>query len=436
MSPSGTYAPASELAASTSANWLVAAVILVLFVASAIVGAERKDVTQGFDEVAHVSYVAHIQHSGDYWPALPRIHMLDPQTFRFTAEADYMAHPPIFYDLLAALGPRLEGHPDAVVAHRLIDVGLAAIGLAAFLGLGLAAHFTRYEFYAYAVPIACIPVLAPIAGAVSNDNLALLGGGLATLGAFQLVATGRKNWLAFALAGMIVAGWAKLTGLILVGGVAGGVVAYMLWRRRMAWSWAFAAAFAGALAAAPYVFYVIHYGGPVPTTPGFLAFVHDEVRDLGWGALPRRSLPSYLVWYVGQFFTSWMPTLAARSAFQYAMLAIPAAALACAAAGLALSLRRLWRRQETALDVIVIAGALAFPVNFALQIGYTYHFYAATGWLSGPYLRFYTVLAAIVPLAGLSLLTAIEQPRWRGALLTFLIAGPILFDLLGAPLAV
>jgi hypothetical protein len=434
MASISTYAPARALNGAGTGNLFVAAIILVLFVASAIVSAERKDVTQGFDEVAHVSYVAHIQHSGGYWPALPSIHMLDPHTFRFTGEADYMAHPPIFYDLLAALGPPLEGDPRAVVAHRLIDVGLATIGLAAFLGVGLAARFSRYEFYAYTVPVACIPVLAPVAGAVSNDNLALLGGGLATLGAWQLLATGRKAWLALALAGVIAAGWAKLTGLILVGGMVGGVIAYMIWRKHMRWSWTIAAASSFALAAAPYVIYLFQYhSGPVPTTPGFLAFVQNELRDLGWGALPRRSFPSYFVWYVGQFFASWMPTLAERNFFQYAMLAIPFTALICAAAGLVLSLRRLWRRQETALDVIVICGAVAFPVNFALQIAYTYHFYAATGWLSGPYLRFYTVLAAVVPLAGLSLLAAVESPRWRSALLAFLIAGPILFEMLGGP---
>lgn len=431
----GTYAPASKMKTSATGNQLAAAVILLLFVLSAIANAERKDVTRGFDEVAHVSYVAHIQETGDPWPDLRTMRMLDPHTFHFTGEANYMAHPPIFYALLAALGPRLLGHPQAVVAHRLIDVGLAAIGLAGFLALGLAAHFPRYQFYAYAVPIACIPVLAPVAGAVSNDDLALLGGGIATLGAWQLLATGRAVWLAAALAGVIAAGWAKLTGLILVGGMVGAVLAYMLWRRHMRWSWALAGAFGLALAAAPYVIYLLQYrSGPVPTTPGFLAFVQNELRDLGWGALPRRSFPSYFFWYVGEFFASWMPTLADRTPFQYAMLAIPLATLGCAAAGLALSLQRLRRHQETALDVLVICGALAFPVNFALQIGYTYHFYAATGWLSGPYLRFYTVLAAIVPLACLSLLAAIRSPRWRGTLLGFLIAGPILFEVLGAPL--
>ena len=50
------------------------------------------------------------------------------------------------------------------------------------------------------------------------------------------------------------------------------------------------------------------------------------------------------------------------------------------------------------------------------------------------YPRYYLPLAAIVPLACLSLLGAIESLRWRNALLGFLIAGPIVFRLFGAPL--
>ena len=64
--------------------------------------------------------------------------------------------------------------------------------------------------------------------------------------------------------------------------------------------------------------------------------------------------------------------------------------------------------------------------------GYADHL--ATGWLEGAYPRYYLPLIAIVPLAGLSLLAAIESPRWRSALLGFLIAGPMVFELLGAPL--
>jgi hypothetical protein len=39
-----------------------------------------------------------------------------------------------------------------------------------------------------------------------------------------------------------------------------------------------------------------------------------------------------------------------------------------------------------------------------------------------------------VPLACLVALTGVRDPRRRGALLVFLIAGPMLFRILGAPL--
>jgi len=36
-----------------------------------------------------------------------------------------------------------------------------------------------------------------------------------------------------------------------------------------------------------------------------------------------------------------------------------------------------------------------------------------------------------VPLSGLSLLAAIQAPRWRVALFAFLVAGPMVFDIFG-----
>src|SRR5271155_2950088 len=444
MSSTGTYAPSGASTAPATATPLIAAAILGLFVLAAVLSAARKDVTQGFDEVAHTSYVAQIQHTGEAWPAFNSLRLLDPQTFHFTDAANYLNHPPIFYGLLAAIGPDLEGHPQALLAHRLIDIVLAAVGFAALLGLGLAARFSRYEFYAFAVPLACIPVLAPLAGAVNNDNLAFLGGAVATLGAWQLAAnplpaqrvragreTGREIWLAVALAGVVAAAWAKLTGLVLAGGMVSAVIAYLLWRQRLRWSWTIAAAFA--LAAAPYVVYLIQYGSPAPDTPAQIAFIEDGARTVGWADLPRKSFPAFFVHFVVAFVIDWMPALGARSTLNYAMLAIPAAALGGALAGVALSLRRLWQRRETALDVVVIAGALALAVTFALHVRYSYGHHLATGWLMEAYPRYYLPLAAIVPLAGLSLLAAIEMPRWRAGLLTFLIAGPIVFRLFGAP---
>jgi hypothetical protein len=157
-------------------------------------------------------------------------------------------------------------------------------------------------------------------------------------------------------------------------------------------------------------------------------------RAAGWIDLPRKSFPVYAASFIAAFVADWMPVLGARSAFNYAMLAIPAAALACALAGFALSLRRLWRRQETPLDVVVIAGTLALAATLAIHIGYSYSRHLATGWMLDAYPRYYLPLAAIVPLAGLSFVAAIGEPRWRAALLAFLIAGPVLFRIFGAPL--
>src|SRR5580704_14341850 len=107
MSSIGSRAQASprEHAAQAGGGVLVCAIIVGFFVLAAAFSATRKDITQGFDEVAHVSYVAHLQHTGAAWPALEQMRMLDPTTFRFTEEPTYLIHQPAFYALLAWLGP-------------------------------------------------------------------------------------------------------------------------------------------------------------------------------------------------------------------------------------------------------------------------------------------------------------------------------------------
>ena len=321
-----------------------------------------------------------------------------------------------------------------MLTFRLIDVAISALGVAALLGLGLAAGFTRQEFYAYAIPIACIPILAPLAGAINNDDLAFFGGAIAMLGIWQLVATDRGGWLALALVGVIVAAWAKLTGLALTGAMVSAVIAYLIWRRRWHWSWTIGVAFAFLIAAAPYIVLTLQYGSPAPDTPAQVAMLKHDARVLGLADLPRKSFLAYLGYFIVAFIAEWMPSFGPRGIFNYAMLVIPVTALMCAWRGLLLSLRRLWRRQETALDVVVIAGAAALALTFALHVRHSYADHLATGWLMEAYPRYYLPLAAIVPLAGLSLAGAVRSPRWRFGLLAFLIAGPIVFRLLGAPL--
>jgi len=77
----------------------------------------------------------------------------------------------------------------------------------------------------------------------------------------------------------------------------------------------------------------------------------------------------------------------------------------------------------------VVAGATALAVTLALHVGYSYGYsgHFSTGWIANAYPRYYLPIAAIVPLAGLSLLAAIGDSRWRVTLLIFLVGGPMLF---------
>jgi hypothetical protein len=436
FAPNKSDAPShdQESAAAANMNWRVCVIVLLLFIVAAALSAVRKDVTQGFDEVAHASYVAHLQHSGEAWPAFEDMRMLDPSSFRFASAANYLNHPSPYYLLLGRLGPNLEGHPEAILVHRLFNVVLAAIGLLALMAVGLVARLPRLAFYAYVAPLACIPVLASLAGAVNNDNAALAGGGIATLAAFQLLVTGSRAWLLAALCGVVIASWAKFTGLLLAGGLVAGVLLWLLWRGRVQRGWIVPIVICALLASAPYVALFAQYGSPTPRTPGLVAMIKTDALAVGWDSAERLTPSAFAAHFVAEFVFEWMPALKPRSALNYAALAIPITAALCALAGILVAVRRIADGKAGPLDIVIVSGALAFAGTFVIHGIFSYRLHTEFGWLTTAYPRYYLPLAAVVPLAGLALLGAIEQTRVRALLLAFLIAGPVVFRLFGAPL--
>jgi len=413
---------------------IVIAVILGLFVLSATVNAIRRDATRNFDEVAQLSYVAHLQHTGEWWPRLDELRLIDPNTFRFTKVPSSLNHPPMFYWLLARLGPTLENHPGAVTLHRFINVGIAALGLAILLAIPAAAGLTRLDMYAYCIPLAAIPVLSPLAGSVNNDNLAFAGGAIATLAAWRLVATGRTGWLVTALAAMIAAACARLTGLLLSGTMIAGVLAFLWWRGRFEPRWAMLFAIAGLIAAAPYLVLIAQYGSPAPGTPGHIALLKSTAAGTFGARAPRQSFTDFAYTFLTDFVANWRPSPVPRSAFYNAMLVLPVAAALCGLAGFAISAGRMARGAEKASDVINVAGVVALAAMLACHLAVSYHHHVAFASNTEAYPRYYLPLAAIMPLAGLSLLSALRNARMHAAVTVLLIAGPIVFVLLGAPI--
>jgi hypothetical protein len=415
------------------ANAVPFILILTLFIAAASLSATHKDVTRGFDELAHVSYIAQIQYDHTVAPDLSDLRLLDPKTFRFTTEANYLNHPPFYYVALAELGPEVENHPEVLIFYRLINVALGALGLAMMMALGLLARFERLALYAYWILLASIPVLAPLAGAVNNDNAAIAGGGLAMLAGWKLIASPRLHWLALMLTGVVLASFAKLTGLLLVGSFALAVFAYLVWRERAKLWWSIPIAFALVLAAAPYLYFIAIYGSPAPATQAQTAMLISGSHLAGWSST-RLSFPDYFIRFTAQLIEQWMPSLVSRNNFQYAMLVIPVIFVFTGFLGLVQALRHQMKSREAPIDVMIIAGAFALIITLICHLAFSYDHHLATGWLLDAQPRYYLPLAAIIPLGCLSLLSADIPQRIRNYLLALFLAGPLVFRLLGGPL--
>ena len=163
--------------------------LVLLFGATAVYKAYNKDLTSGFDELQHASYTAQIQRDG-ISTDLNSLRLLDPHTFHFTHEVNYLNHVPTYYFVLGKLGPNPEGRPGAILHFRLLNVALVATGLLFCLMLGARMFDERLAFYAYAIPLFCIPVLPSLAGAINNDNAAFLGviaGGIAFADKWEMI---------------------------------------------------------------------------------------------------------------------------------------------------------------------------------------------------------------------------------------------------------
>jgi hypothetical protein len=410
-----------------------AVIIALILVVAAGLSAYRKPVTTGFDELAHASYVAQLQRDKTSWPNLESLRLLDPRTFAFTDQASYLNHPPLYYHLLAAAGPRLEGRPGNLFVHRSINILIVAFGLAALFTFILRQRLSQLEFYALTLPIALIPVLPQLAGSVNNDNLAFAGGAATLLGAHAFLETKDRRWLLCACVGVLVASAAKITGLMLAGGLLGAVMLVARWQRRVAVADILISLLAIGIGAIPYVALMLEYGSPAPNTAAQLAMLKQGADVAKWSEAPRFGILGYGAFFLTSFVADWMPTLAQRSMLNLCALALPLGAVMLALAGFAQSLRRVAKREAAGLDLVIVGGMLAIIATFAIHAGFSYRRHLDTGWMMDAYPRYYLPLIAIVPVAGWSFATSFTHAKSRAVLLIFLGAAPLAFAVLGRP---
>lgn len=416
-------------------SWIMASlIIVVLFTLGATGSALRKPVTQGFDEVAHVSYIAYLQATGQNWPRFAEMRMIDPTTFEFNTDQNYLNHPPFYYSLLAVLGPSVTGHPPSLIPIRLINVAMAVFGLMALLILGRHMNLGRLEFYAFAAMIAATPVLAPLAGAANNDNLGFAGGALSVLGLYAYSASFSRSWLIVACVGMIAASAAKLTGLILVGTTLSMTLMLVGMRHKVSRIDLLIVAGSLAVAASPYFAFMIQYGSPAPDTPAQSALLRNGADIAGWANEPRMAPAAFVAFFLKSFLKEWMPVLRPRNSLQLALLILPATISLFSVAGWVVSLRAVLNCRPRPLDFLVVSGMASIALTLAVHIAFSYQRHLQTGWVMDAYPRYYLPLIAIIPMAALTFCSTVQSHLLRVVLVAFLIGAPVVFQIFGAPM--
>ena len=413
---------------------LTSAIIIILFVFGATGSALRKPATQGFDEVAHLSYVAYLQSVDLKWPRFDQMRMIDPATFKFTADQNYLNHPPFYYGLIAILGPNILERPSSLMAVRLLNVTLAVFGLIALLLLARQMRLGRLEFYAFAAMIAATPVLAPLAGSANNDNLGFTGGAISILGLYAYTASLGRSWLIMACCGMVLASAAKLTGLILVGTTLAVTFALLPTRSRLNRIDLLIVAGSLLVAATPYLVFMVQYGSPTPDTPAQIGLLRNGADISGWASEPRMTPAVYVFFFLKSFLMEWMPVLQPRNSLQLLLLALPAGITVLAVGGGVVSLRAISNRHAAPSDFLVVAGMVSIALTLAIHIAFSYRRHLQWGWMMDAYPRYYLPLIAIVPMAALALASAIGSSRLRTIVVCFLVGAPIAFQVFGAPI--
>ncbi len=317
-----------------------------------------------FDELEHVSYAAFLQETGRLLPKFEAQRVLrEDDMGRWGDQPNYLGHPSPFYLYLGLFLVRSLPPDEAVLPMRVASAGLLLAGIAGALAAGRR-HFggDGVALLVFCAVLALCPKLLAVAGQITNDTLAILGGGLAYWGAST---EGRRHWLGLAgiAVGLLLALWAKPNAGLAVGT---WLAAFSLLQARRRPGLLFFLALGVMGGAVPYLFIVADYNALVPVTAeqfghvrqlhGFAPYVAAFLFTLGY------------TWCFVQTGTWPIPNVGgfAASVLCWAMIA-------GAAAGGLLA----WRRARTGAGAARAAIAVAAPVAMAIVLP-IHFFFAAT----------------------------------------------------------
>ena len=364
------------------------------------------------DERAHISYIAHLEETGRWYPDFERMPIY-LWSGKATEDLSYLGHPPLYYLLFT---PFSGDSAPAVMRQwhslRLLNLGLAAAGLALLFWLVMRLRLPLPFHFLYALSLSSIPMLPYLAASVNNDNLAIFSGAVLLAGA--LAAMERNAGARWLLGlGLCSALLAKVT-VGLQAGVFVILLLVALWRggatpRELAAHFALPLVLGAALPLAYHGYTIVHYGKLLPIF-GKTAYT----RQPGMEPLP---FLDYLEHFLRYLRLSWAGIVShqdklPRAAWhtQTALFLLPLAALG----GLLIPIRSL---SSPARHLFLVAklGVLTLLVFALVHFAKVYSSHQHTAYLGGIQARYYFPFAACLVLTAL-----LPLYRWRDRVWTTL----------------
>ncbi|MGA8171335.1 MAG: hypothetical protein WB816_10995 [Methylocystis sp.] len=182
---------------------IVAAILALLWFSAVAFGvAISAHFPTSVDELEHLSFIRSLAADPTFFPKYGTYPTLSDDLTHWTPRINYLAHPPLYYLLMAAL-------PVNVLVLRLANLAIALVGTAcSIVALAKLAPSPRVAVLATLL-IATFFRSMVTAGMINNDNLVVLETGLILL---TLAST--KDRAVFQAVLLAVAGWTKLNAFV------------------------------------------------------------------------------------------------------------------------------------------------------------------------------------------------------------------------------
>jgi hypothetical protein len=333
---------------------VIPAACLLVFLAIALRLLTATPFPGALDELEHISYAAYLQEAGRLLPKFEVQRRLFPDDLgSWDIRPNYIGHPSPFYVFVGLFLDRALPPDQAVLAPRLASAGMVLVGVALALHRGRR-HFGRdpLALAVFCGLLALCPKLLAVAGQVSNDSLAFLGGALAYWGTGDKER--RRLGSAAIVLGLTFALWAKLSAGLAVGAWLGIMfLTAAPYRYRL-----LAPLGCGiAVGVVPYLFMIWNYGALVPVAAENFGNI-DQMNNFA-GYLPTFLLTMGFMWSIS-------PThvWSASQAGDIATITLFWAMICCVALGGWLA----WRRGRGTCAVIAAVAPVAFALILPIHL--------------------------------------------------------------------